>query len=71
MTFSERYQQAKNQERPIAPASAFVREVAQITKKSNLAVRRWIAGETVPDALTQQVIADHFHATPEELFPSK
>ncbi len=71
MTLEERYLEAKNQERPIAPATAFVRKVAGITKKSELAVRRWISGETEPDELTKAVLADHFNSTPEELFPQK
>lgn len=69
MTLSERYQEAKNKERPITPAIAFVREVAEVTKKSELAVRRWLSGETTPDQLTQEVLAKHFNTTPEELFP--
>lgn len=69
MTLAERYQIAKNQARPIAPATAFVREIAEVTKKSELAVRRWLSGEATPDALTQTVLANHFNTTPEELFP--
>lgn len=68
MTLLELYQKAKNQERPVAPATAFIREVAQVTKKSEIAIRRWLSGETEPDALTQEVLARHFNTTPEELF---
>ncbi|MBD5332224.1 MAG: helix-turn-helix transcriptional regulator [Bacteroides sp.] len=71
MTLLERYQQAKNQARPVAPGTAFVREIAEVTKKSELAVRRWLAGDTEPDALTQDVLARHFGCTPSELFPLK
>lgn len=71
MTLLEHYQQAKNQVRPVAPATAFVREVADVTKKSELAVRRWLSGETEPDALTQEVLAKHFNTTSSELFPPK
>lgn len=71
MTLLELYQQVKKQNRPVAPATAFVREVAAVTKKSELAVRRWIAGETEPDALTQEVLAKHFGTTPESLFPAR
>lgn len=69
MTLIELYQQAKNQERPIAPATAFIRKVAEVTKKSEIAVRRWLSGETEPDALTQEVLAKHFNTTPSQLFP--
>lgn len=70
MTLIERYQQAKNQERPVAPATAFVREVAEVTKKSEIAVRRWLAGESEPDNLTKTVLAHHFGTTPAALFPT-
>lgn len=71
MTIQEHYQQAKSQPKPATPAGAFIREVAEVTKKTELAVRRWIAGETVPDALTQEVLAKHLKTTPEELFPKQ
>lgn len=68
MTLLELYQQAKSQGRPVSPATAFIREVAQVTKKSEIAIRRWLSGESEPDALTQEVLARHFNTTPEELF---
>lgn len=71
MTLIERYQKVKQQSRPVTPATAFVREIAEVTKKSEIAVRRWLSGDTEPDALTQQVIADHFNTTPDALFPQK
>lgn len=70
MTLAERYREAKNKERPLTPAVAFIREVADVTKKSDIAVRRWISGEVIPDALTQEVLANHFKCQPEELFPN-
>ncbi len=71
MTLLELYQQVKTQTRPVYPATAFVREIANVTKKSEPAVRRWLSGETVPDALTQEVLAKHLETTPEKLFPNK
>lgn len=69
MTLAERYQEAKNKERPLTPAVAFIKEVANVTRKSDIAVRRWISGEALPDALTQEVLARHFSCKPEDLFP--
>lgn len=73
MTLTERYEQAKSQRQPraVTPALAFVQQVAEVTKKSEIAVRRWLSGASQPDALTQDVLARHFSTTPEELFPSK
>lgn len=70
MTLTERYQEAKKQGRPLTPAVVFIREVADVTKKSEIAVRRWLSGDVVPDALTQEVLASHFNCQPEELFPA-
>lgn len=66
MTLTQMYEKAKSQS---TPAAAFIKEVAEVTKKGELAVRRWIAGDTTPDALTQQVLAQHFNTTPDALFP--
>lgn len=76
MTLKEMYavENAKRRQLPPTPGQAFIAKIAQITKKSEIAVRRWLGnGETssVPDALTQSVLAEHFNTTPEELFPTK
>ena len=69
MTLKELYNKATGQPKPQTPATAFIQEVADVTKKSEIAVRRWISGETIPDALTQEVLARHFDTTATELFP--
>lgn len=72
MTLKELYNQAKSAPKPDTPANAFIREIAKVTKKSEIAVRRWLSDSdysTVPDALTQEVLAQHFNTTPAELFP--
>lgn len=71
MTLKEIYAQTK--EKP-TPATSFIREIAEVTKKSEIAVRRWLSdsdSSTVPDALTQEVLARHFNTTPENLFPKQ
>lgn len=68
MTFKEHYIEAKKLPRPCAPATTFIREVAEITKKNEATVYRWLNG-TEPDALTKEVLAKHFNSTPEKLFP--
>lgn len=68
MTLKEIYEEVKTQ-KVITPAAAFVAEIAAVTKKSEIAVRRWLGGQAVPDALTQEVLAKHFKTTPEKLFP--
>lgn len=72
MTLKEIYAKVKKEPKPDTPA-AFIKELAQVTKRSELAVRRWLGdGDStcVPDALTRDVIARHFNTTAEELFPS-
>lgn len=71
MTLTEMYESAKAQVKATTPAAAFIKEVAEVTKKSELSVRRWIAGDATPDALTQEVLARHFNTTPDALFPTK
>ena len=70
MTLKELYAKAKGQPKPDTPALAFVREIASVTKKSEVAVRRWLSeGGVEPDALTKEVLAHHFGVTSQELFP--
>lgn len=66
MTLKELYQKRKAQ--PV-PGVAFVREVATVTNRAESSVYRWLLSDVVPDATTQQVLAEHFGTTPEELFP--
>lgn len=68
MTLKELYQQQKASD----PGQKFVRDLMDITKKSEATVRRWLShgpSSCAPDALTQEVLAKHFDTTPEELFP--
>jgi hypothetical protein len=70
MTLKELYAKAKEQPKPDTPALAFVREIAAVTKKSEIAVRRWLSdGGPEPDALTKEVLASHFGTTSDQLFP--
>lgn len=70
MTLKELYAKAKEQPKPDTPANAFIKEVASVTKKSEIAVRRWLSeGGVEPDALTKDVLARHFGTTTQELFP--
>lgn len=74
MTLKELYAKAKQEAKRDTPGAAFVREIALVTKKSEISVRRWLSngeGGCAPDALTQEVLASHFKTTPEELFPKR
>lgn len=73
MTLKELYNRAKEQPKPDTPANAFIREVAAVTKKSEIAVRRWLSNSdssAEPDLLAKEVLARHFGTTIEELFPT-
>lgn len=75
MTLKEIYQSRIEEEKrnPVPTASqAFIREVAEITHRSEIAVKRWLSDSkttAVPDALVQEVLAIHFNTTPADLFP--
>lgn len=68
MTLKDLYNRARKSP---TPGVAFIAEVAEVTKKSEITVRRWISGEVVPDALTQSVLAKHFKCHPEDIFPDR
>ncbi|MBD5163607.1 MAG: hypothetical protein HDT09_02760 [Bacteroidales bacterium] len=71
MKLSERYQQVKKPRRPETPDKAWVRKVAEVTKNGELTVRRRLAGEAEPAALTKEELTKHFGSTTEKLFPAQ
>ena len=67
-TFIELYNEYKCKP---TPAQEFVAEVARVTHRSEMTVRMWLAGNQIPDALVQSVIADHFGCDMAGLFPTE
>lgn len=72
MTLKDRYDAAKGVRReiPPTPGQEFINELMAVTRKSEAAVRRWLGGQCLPDALTRQVLASHFGCDAGELFPA-
>ncbi len=66
MNFREYYQSLKNQP---SPAAEFVAKIAELCKRKEITVRKWLAGETVPDAKLQEKISLHLDIPVKELFP--
>lgn len=50
------------------PASTFVKELAKVTHRSETSVRKWIAGDIIPDINTQILIAEHLGVEVKTLF---
>ena len=67
-TFADLYYEARKQPHP---SVAFIAEMAEITHRTQIAVRKWISGENTPDYNVQQIIAEHFDMPREQLFPKK
>lgn len=53
------------------PKKAFIQKIATITKRSESAVRCWVAGVYQPDALAQEVIERELGIPASELFPKE
>lgn len=72
MTLQELYKAEKKKPklRPASPSELFVRDVMDVTKKSESAVRSWLGGKMRPGMLEQCVLAAHFGIDREELFPN-
>jgi len=54
---------------PETPKSNFIKEIAQLTLKSENTVRQWLSGRQMPDALTQQMISKKLSIPSNVLFP--
>lgn len=55
-------------ERPQAPKTAWVNDIAELVKVHPVTVRCWLAGTQKPDALRTSLIAKHLGVKEEELF---
>ena len=53
---------------PVAPKTAFVREIAELCKVSEKTVRCWLAGTQHPDKLRTSMIAQELGVNENELF---
>lgn len=55
-------------DRPIAPKTAWVNEIAELVKVHPTTVRCWLAGTQKPDALRIGIIAKHLRVNENDLF---
>lgn len=67
-SFKDIYKERKLQP---TPAQCFIKEVADLTHRSEVTIKMWLLGKQIPDQLTQQVIAEHFNTSINTLFPVK
>lgn len=67
-TFRELYDEELR--KPTA-AQRFIREVSELTHRSEVTVRFWLSGRQAPDELAQTIIAQKYNVDVKHLFPSK
>ncbi len=53
------------------PSASFIEEICKATSRREMTVRAWVTGRIVPEINIQRVLAQHFDASVETLFPSK
>lgn len=61
----------KEEKRKLTPAQEFIRKVAEMTKRSESAVRFWVIGINEPDALCKSIISEKFGIDENVLFPAQ
>ena len=52
-----------------SPSRKFIRELAELTNRSELTVRLWLGGHHEPEPLVTQIIAKAYDVDPSALFP--
>lgn len=67
-TFRELYDEELR--KPTA-AQQFIRDVSELTHRSEATVRFWLSGRQVPDELAQTIIAKKYNVDVKHLFPAK
>lgn len=67
MTFGQLYKEMTAAEKPL-PSQRLIKELSELTKKSEMTVRGWACGR-MPAPLEQEIVAKHLGIPVEELFP--
>lgn len=67
-TFKEIY---NDELRKPTAAQRFIKEVSELTHRSEATIRKWLSGTQYPDELTRVIIADKFNLDADYLFPRK
>lgn len=52
-----------------APGAVFVKQMAELTHRSEISVRKWLSGKTIPDINCQIILEQHFGVPRKTLFP--
>lgn len=67
-TFAEIYRELPVRA-PLAPKTAFVKEIARLCQVREHTVRMWLNGSKRPDKLKRSIIAEKLSSSAEILFP--
>ncbi len=67
-TLGELYKDLPSAKSVLSPKQEFIRRLMNVTHRSEMAVRGWVAGRT-PDELVQSVISKELGIPAEILFP--
>ncbi|WP_407401098.1 hypothetical protein [Sodaliphilus sp.] len=52
-------------------ASLFIKEIADVTHRKEITIRKWLCGAAEPDEMTKIVLAQHLDMDVNVLFPPK
>lgn len=52
-------------------AALFVKEIAGVTHRQEVTIRKWLCGAAEPDEMTKIVLAHHLKVDVDSLFPPK
>lgn len=66
MTFLQLYKDAKKNP---SPGAQFIKDIAEMTHRSEICVKKWLQGNTVPDINCQIILEQHFGIPRTTLFP--
>lgn len=67
-TFVDLY--AEERKKPTA-SQMFIKNIAELTHRSENTVRMWLSGQQVPDELVQSIIAKEYGVSASSLFPKR
>lgn len=59
----------KEKQKELTPANKLIKQIQEVTGRSEIAIRLWLSGKSKPEPLVQRIVADALGIDADYIFP--
>lgn len=60
----------KEKQKELTPANQLIKQIQEVTGRSEIAIRFWLAGKSKPEPLVARIVAEALGIDPDYIFPN-